>query len=320
MRNTTIAFRSVIIAIGAIAAIMIYLGGCGGGGGVSASTGTLKLAITDKASDDFKNVVVCVKEIRVVPAGHETASDDDPALPVLARFTPKEGTFDIMALQFIQKALGEVVLPAGTYSQIRLVLYPNIRNQDPVNYLTLNSDTGTKIPLTTPSGQQSGLKVRGPIEVKAGVINAFMIDFDPNTAVVKTGNGNNNGNNNEYILKPTGIRLIHMADILTQFGSIIGNVSNALQNWSSATVSIKRRGAINDTTPIASGQIFATYTSGKWQAPFSAFVPSSDPNDLTSGYKAFINANGFALYSSATVPVVQGQARDLGQIVLVPQQ
>lgn len=309
MRNTTVAFRSVIIAMGAIIATMVYLGGCGGGAG--ASTGTLKLAITDKPSDAYQNLVISIKEIRVVPAGHENAADNDPALPVLARFNPQEKVIDIMTLQFVQQALGEIVLPAGTYRQIRLVLYPNPNgNQAPVNYLTLKSDPNTKIPLTTPSGQTSGLKILGPLEVKPGVINAVMIDFDPNTAVVQR------GNSNEYNFKPTGIRLIQMANVLNQFGSIIGNVSNTLQNWSSATVSIKRRGTINDATPIASGQVFATYTSGRWQAPFSAFVP---PTETGWGYKTFINSNGFALYSSAAVPVVQGQARDLGNIVLVPQ-
>ncbi|MBJ6799422.1 DUF4382 domain-containing protein [Geomonas propionica] len=314
MRNTTVAFRSVIIALGAIIAIMVYLGGCGGGGG-GASTGTLKLAITDKPSDDFKHLFISIKEIRVVPAGHENAADNDPALPVLAKFNPGERKIDIMTLPLIQQALGEVVLPVGIYSQIRLVLYPNPNgNQDPVNYLTLQSDPNdTKIPLTTPSSQQSGLKILGPIDVKAGVINAVMIDFDPNTAVVKR------GNSNEYNLKPTGIRMIQMANVLEDFGSIIGNVSNAFQHWSSATVSIKRRGTINDTDPIAAGRIFATYTSGKWQAPFSAFVPPSDPNDPESRYKAFINANGFVLYSSAAVRVVKQQATDLGEIVLVPQ-
>lgn len=310
MRNTTVAFRTILIAVCAIAASLVYLGGCGGGGG-SASTGTLKLAITDRQSDAFQNVVISVKEIRVVPAGHENSADDDPALPVLARFSPQEKVIDVMTLQFVQQALGEVVLPAGTYRQVRLVLYPNPSgNQAPVNYLTLKSDPNTRIPLTTPSGQQSGLKILGPLEIKPGVINAVMIDFDPNTAIVKR------GNSNQYNFKPTGIRMVQMDTMLTQFGSIVGNVSTAFQHWSSATVSLKRRGSITDTAPIASGRIFATYTSGRWQAPFSAFVPASGTD---WNYKTFISSNGFAIYSSTAQPVVQGAATNLGEIVLTPQ-
>lgn len=307
MRKRFFAFRYLLIAICTITAALLYLGGCGGGD--SSSKGTLKLAITDRQSEEFQNLFISIREIRLVPAGRENAADDDPGLPVFASYTTAR-SIDVMTLRFKQEILGETPLPAGKYSQIRLILDPNPGgNQDPVNYVVLKSDTGTKIPLTTPSGQQSGLKILGPIEVKPGIINAVMIDFDPNTAVVERGNG-------QYNFKPTGIRLIQMANMLDEFGSIVGNVSNPFVNWSSATVSIKRRGTINDSTPIASGQIFATYTSSKWQAPFSAFVPASGTG---YGYKTFINANGFTLYSSATVPVVAGEPVDLGEIVLSSQ-
>ncbi|GLI38280.1 DUF4382 domain-containing protein [Geobacter hydrogenophilus] len=290
---------------------VVQIQGCGGGGGGSsttASTGTLKLSITDKQSDDFKSVVISIREIRVVPAGMENAADNDPGLPMIASFaTPM--VVDVVQLQFVQQALGEVVIPAGTYSQIRLILNPNQNGQPPANYLTLTSDlTNTHFPLKTPSGQQSGLKVLGPIEVKAGVINAVMIDFDPNTAIVARGNG-------DYNLKPTGIRLVRMPDGLTQFGSISGNVLSTSKEWTSVTVSVKRRGSINDTAPIAAGTIFSNYTSGAWQAPFAAFVP---PSTATVAYKAFVAANGFQLYSSAAVPVATGQTTDLGDIHLTP--
>ncbi len=298
---------STVLAVATMA--LLQLQGCSGGGSSTASTGTLKLAITDKLSDDFKNVVISIREIRVVPAGMDNASDNDPGLPVVVSFaTPK--VIDVMQLQFVQQALGDVVLPAGTYSQIRLILEPNPngQGQQPLNYLVLKSDsTNTKIPLTTPSAQQSGLKILGPIGIKPGVINALMIDFDPNTAIVARGNG-------AYNFKPTGIRLVGMSDMLTQFGSISGTVFSAFKDWSSATVSVKRRGDINDTDPIATGRIFSNYTSGAWQSPFAAFVP---PSSATSLYKTFISANGFGLYSSSSVSVTQGQTTDLGTIQLV---
>lgn len=296
---------STVLAAAALALLQIQ--GCGGGGG-TASTGTLKLSITDKMSDNFQNVVISIREIRVVPAGRENAPDSDPGLPLVVRFaTPR--VIDVMQLQFVQQALGDVVLPSGTYSQIRLILEsnPNGQGQQPANYLVLKSDLVTKIPLTTPSAQQSGLKVLGPIEIKPGIINAVMIDFDPNTAIVARGNG-------DYNLKPTGIRLVSMAEMLTQYGSISGMVSSTFKDWSSATVSVKRRGAVNDIDPIAAGRIFSNFTSGAWQAPFAAFVP---PSSATISYKTFITANGFRLYSSSAVGVVQGQTTDLGTIPLV---
>jgi hypothetical protein len=291
------------LVIAAMTVGLAQLAGCGGSGG-SATTGTLKLAITDKLSDNFAKVVISVREVRVVPAGRENAQDNDPGLPVVVRFaTPK--VINVLELQFVQLALGEVILPAGNYSQLRLILEPNQNGQPPANYLTmLNGDI---IPLTTPSAQQSGLKVLGPLEVKPDVINAYMLDFDPNTAIVARGNGG-------YNFKPTGIRVVRLAGDLTQFGSIAGTVLSTFKDWSSATVSVKRRGSINDTDPIAAGKVFSTYTSGAWQAPFTAFVPPSSSAIL---YKTFIAANGFRLYSSAAVGVIAGQSTDLGPITLV---
>ncbi len=307
MFQKTLSVLKVSTVLAATTMALLQVQGCSGGGGSSASTGTLKLAITDKASTDFQNVVISIREIRVVPAGKENAPDNDPALPVVVSFaTPK--VIDVMQLQFVQQALGDVVLPAGTYSQIRLILEPNPNGQQqPANYLVLTSDPTNKIPLTTPSAQQTGLKILGPFEIKPDTINALMIDFDPNTAIVARGNG-------AYNFKPTGIRLVRMSDMLTQFGSISGTVSSTFKDWSSATVSVKRRGDINDADPIAAGKIFSNYTSGAWQSPFTTFVPPSNP---TVSYKTFISANGFRLYSSSAVSVVQGQTTDLGTIPLV---
>lgn len=310
MFQKALSVLKVSTALSVAALALLLFQGCGGGGdgGSTASTGTLKLSITDMMSDNYQNVVISIREIRVVPTGRENASDNDPILPVVVRFaTPR--VIDVMQLQFVQQALGDVVLPAGSYSQIRLILEPNPngQGQQPANYLVLKSDLTAKIPLTTPSAQQSGLKVLGPIEIKPGIINAVMIDFDPNTAIVARGNG-------DYNLKPTGIRLVRMSEMLTQYGSISGVVSSAFKDWSSATVSVKRRGAINDIDPIAAGRIFSNYTSGAWKAPFAAFVPPGSP---TVSYKTFISANGFRLYSSSAVNVMQGQTTDLGTIPLV---
>jgi hypothetical protein len=308
MFRKTMSVLKASLVLAAATAALLQLQGCGGDDGSTVPTGTLKLSITDKMSDDFKNVVISIREIRVVPSGREDAPDNDPGLPVVASFaTPK--VIDVMQLQFVQQALGEVVLPAGNYNQVRLILEPNPKGQgqQPANYLVLKSDlTNAKIPLTTPSAQQSGLKVLGPIEIKPGIINALMIDFDPNTAIVARGNG-------DYNLKPTGIRLVRMSDMLTQFGSISGTVFSTFKDWSSATVSVKRRGAVNDADPIAAGRIFSNYTSGAWRSPFAIFAPSSSP---TISYKTFISASGFSLYSSSPVSVVQGQSTGLGVIQL----
>jgi hypothetical protein len=305
--RAVLVVKAVFILASALLALL-YLNGCsGGGGGGTAATGTMKLAITDRQSDDFARVVISIKEVRVVPNGMENAPDNDPGLPVVAQFaTPL--VVDVMQLQFVQQLLGEVVLPAGTYNQIRLILEPNPngQGQDPVNYVELESSPGVRIPLKTPSAQQSGLKIPGSLEVLPGVVNAYLVDFDPETAIVARGNG-------DYNLKPTGIRVVRTATDLAQFGSVAGTVFSAITDWSSATVSVKRRGSVNDAEPVASSKIFSSYTSGRWQSPFAIFVP---PNPASVSYKVFVNADGFRLYSSHSANVLQGGATDLGSIEL----
>lgn len=69
--------------------------------------------------------------------------------------------------------------------------------------------TPTKYELKTPSGQQSGVKILTPNDFCVDADNNAVqvsIDFDPATAIVH--NENNGNNEDKYILKPTGIRII----------------------------------------------------------------------------------------------------------------
>ena len=289
----------------AAAAAYLQLSACGGSG-TTATTGTLKVALTDKLSDNFSQVVVKVKEVRVVPAGLEDAADNDPGLPVIATFA-NPPSIDVLTLGFQQQLLGTAVIPAGSYNQLRLILEPNPsgQGQEPVNYVVLKSDpTAAKIPLKTPSAQQSGLKVLGSFEVKAGAISAIVVDFDPNTAIVDTGSSDKN---QKFILKPTGIRIIQLADTLSSYGSFSGTIAAATA-WSSATVSVVPQG---QTGSIATGAVFGNFTSGAYKAPFTAQVPAGT-------YRLHVRASGFTPYSSPLTPVTQGADSPLGTITLKP--
>ncbi|WP_243372466.1 DUF4382 domain-containing protein [Geotalea sp. SG265] len=295
------------LALAVLLALAVsQLPGCGGGGS-SPPTGTLKVGLTDAQSDNFAHVFITIKEVRVVPAGLESAEDSDPRLPVIATFAvPLQ--VDILQLRFLQKTLGEAVLPAGNYNQVRLVLIPNEGN-NLANYVELN--TGGKFALDTNSGVKSGLKVVGKINVRAGVINAIAVDFDPNTAIVITGS---TPSNQKYILKPTGIRIVRLATPLpelelgtsTSFGSLTGYVST-LGNWSTATVSVVPQAS---STAIAAGSIFANATSGGPRVPFSAFVPSGT-------YRVHVDASGFLPYSTPLQTVTAGNSTAVSIIDLL---
>ncbi len=112
--------------------------------------------------------------------------------------------------------LGSVLLPAGTVSQIRLILGSN-------NSILVD---GNIYPLSTPSAQQSGLKLNLHQELIANVVYDIWIDFDASLSVVKKGNG-------EYSLKPV-LRAFSrpltgsISGVVTPLGSIASLV--AIQN------------------------------------------------------------------------------------------
>lgn len=296
--------RNLVVAA-FLGALLPHLTGCGGGGsgsGVTAGSSTLRVAITDRNSDDFASLVISIREVRVVPAGSEGQATGFQGLPVITT-TPL--SLDILSLgvgkSILQKVLGEAAIPPGSYSQVRLVLASNPPSGDPVNYITLKSAPEEKIALKTPSGQESGLKVVGRFDVKAGTANAILLDFDPNTAVVARGNG-------DYNLKPTGIRIVQLADAAyADFGSAVGDIV-AFSRWSSAILSVVPQGG---EPPVASGTVFGAYTSGAWRGSYSAFVPGGS-------YRLFIRASGFSVYSSPVTAIASGATVSLPPFLLEP--
>ncbi len=270
------------------------LAGCGGGGG-GGSTGTLSVAMTDAVTSSFSSVVLSIREVRAAPAGKEKSADS--GLPVIATFDPPLQV-DVLTLDFAQQPLGEAALPAGKYHQVRLILADNTDPNDPANYVVLQGAT-EHLPLKTPSGQTSGLKVNAPgtFDVKAGEVNTILLDFDPARAIVQAGNSGN------WIFKPTGIRIVQMADSLTDFGSLSGTVEPQ-EAQSTAIVSAVDT---SDSVTVASGEVNPDDGS------FRVFVPAGK-------YQVGVTADGFLPYSSAPASynAIVGQDTPIGTITLTP--
>lgn len=297
--------KILIVTMGLLLTVLsiITLTSCGGVDG-SASTGTLQVSLTDAVQQNYSSVVIKIKQVKVVQNGNENARNNDRGLPVIATFDPPR-VVDIVKLRFLQEILGTAVVPAGTYTQVRLILEDNTDLNNPVNYVI--PDGGIKKPLITPSGQESGVKVLGRFVVEEGVINAIMIDFDPATAVVKDGSSGN------YNLKPTGIRIVQLEDVLSSYGSLSGRVA-AFQRWSSAVVSVLEPGG---TAPVAAGTVFSNNSSSIiWSSKFSAFAPAGSyevhVTDVTP-------TGSFVPYTSHTVfNVITSSDTDVGTITLTP--
>src|SRR5206468_10684987 len=112
--------------------------------------------------------------------------------------------------------LGETPLPAGHYTQLRLVLVPNSGSSPLANSVVL-SGTTTEIALDTPSGIQSGIKLIHQFTVDSGQRVDLLLDFDACKSVLQTGNGT-------YKLKPV-IKVIP-----TELNGINGFVDKTLPN------------------------------------------------------------------------------------------
>jgi hypothetical protein len=289
-----------IVWMGLLLAALLAAG-CSDGGGSGGATGTLQVGLTDAATPAYSELWISIKEVRAAPAGKE--KDADSGLPVIATFDPPLKV-NVLTLQFAQQALGEAVIPAGKYHQIRLILAENSDPNDPANYVVVPPDPldppgtpGVKIPIKTPSAQTSGLKVNaeGTFEVKAGEINTIVLDFDPEKGIVDGTDGVKN-------FKPTGIRIVQVANDLTDFGAITGTLDPD-KTYASGIVS-----AVNaDQVTVASGQVNPDDGS------FRIFLPAGT-------YEIGATADKFLPFSSApsTYDVTVGQDTDAGTITLTP--
>jgi len=138
----------------------------------------LQVHLTDSPDPDVQEVWVDVKEVRInmKDTNWVTLDGAHPGLYNLLGLTDGKDTL-----------LADAQIPAGNISQIRLILGDN-------NYIITKS--GEKIDLTTPSAQQSGLKVQIHQAVTGGVLYRLVLDFDAGKSIVKA------GNSSKYILKP----------------------------------------------------------------------------------------------------------------------
>ncbi|MFM6975235.1 MAG: DUF4382 domain-containing protein [Sphingobacteriaceae bacterium] len=139
---------------------------------------TLKVRLTD-APADYQQVLLDIQDVQI----HASANENEGAwvsLPI------KKGIYNLLDFRNgLDTLLATVELPAGTISQMRVVL-------GSANQLKVNDQLKD---LTTPSAQQSGLKFNINAVLEEGVTYQLWIDFDAARSIVAKGNGT-------YSLKP----------------------------------------------------------------------------------------------------------------------
>lgn len=182
--------RNLKFAIGA--AVIAGLAACGGGGSDSASgSGTLRLALTDAPSCGYDAVNVTVAKVRVHQSS--SASDTDAGWSEIVLNPARR--VDLLSLtNGVLMELGQIPLPAGKYTQMRLVLAENSTGLPLAN--SVMPTGGGEVALKTPSGQQSGVKTNINIDIAGNKMADFVLDFDACKSVVRA------GGSGQYLLKP----------------------------------------------------------------------------------------------------------------------
>jgi len=271
-------WRKLPVAVSLAAASL--LSACDWEGGSSASgQGTLSVSLTDAPACGFDQVNVTVSKVRVhknADASENDAGWSDIVLSQPTRINLLDLTNGVL------QTLGQTTLPAGHYTQIRLVL----DGSDPLANSVLPSG-GTEVALATPSALQSGIKLNGQFDVAANSMTDIALDFDACKSVVKRGNGG-------YDLKPV-ISMIPMATS----GAINGYVDPAVVAGK-PFVSAQINGVIvKGTVPDSSGRFsLAPLVAGKYTVVITADARATDVIDSVP-----VSARAGTDISSSAAPI-----------------
>ena len=267
--------------------VVSLLAACGGGSDdgstpapPAAATGTLRVALTDAPACGFDHVYVTVERVRV----HQTssASDNDAGWSEVV-LNPAQ-RIDLLGLtNGVLAELGQTLLVAGQYQQVRLVLRPN-GGGTPANSVVPTG--GTETPLDTPSATQSGLKLVHGFTVPPNTLTDLLLDFDACRSVVRKGNGGFN-------LKPV-IRVIPRGT-----AAIVGTVDPALIG---VTVSVQKNGTVvRSTTPNANGD-FVLSGLDPAQSPFDVvFTATSATTSVVTATP--VTAGALTRISTTAAPI-----------------
>ncbi|MBN9351093.1 MAG: DUF4382 domain-containing protein [Chitinophagaceae bacterium] len=237
---------------------------------LNTNSAQLQVRLTDAPDPSVKEVWVDIQQVRISLQDSSNWITLDGVHPGVYNLLDLTGGKDTI--------LADATIPAGKISQLRLVLGDN-------NYII--TQAGEKIALTTPSAQQSGLKVQIHQDVSGGQLYRLILDFDAAKSIVKA------GNSGKYILKPV-LRVI-------SFVPSGGNLQGVVVPDSVRTAVY----ALNGADTVAS--TFTNVTDGKYwfgDIPAGNYQLSFVPNDTT-----FNNAD-----KNATV--VLGQTTTVDTLVL----
>lgn len=239
--------KSTFIRLGTASTVVaaMALAACGGGGGnpgtnsvsnpgtvppaLGGTSGTLNIALTDAPACGFDAVNVTVSKVRVHQS--ETAADADTGWSEVV-LAPARKINLLNLTNGVIDPLGSVSVPAGRYTQVRLMLDPNTGN----GFANSVVPTATKVETTleTPAAVQAGVKIASNFEVVAGQPYNLVLDFDACRSVVNKAGGG-------YLLTPS-------VTAMAAAGSGISGFVSTLVSGSGVVVSAQQNGKVIGST------------------------------------------------------------------------
>ncbi len=230
-------FNKLRLSLSVVALLALASCGGGGGGGDAGSSGTLRLALTDAPACGFDKVSVTVLKVRVHQSS--TASDSDGGWSEIVLSPAKR--IDLLSLtNGVLFELGQTPLPTGKYTQMRLVLGDNNVANPLANSVVPTG--GIETELTTPSGQQSGIKINIDLDIAANKMADFVLDMDACKSISVVGAGKSG----KYLLKPQ-LRLIprYVNGVL---GFVDASLANGLASASLQQAGVVVRATVSDSS------------------------------------------------------------------------
>jgi hypothetical protein len=284
-------FRQAGLFAGSVIAA-VSLAACGGGGGGSGASpaptpvstaGTLSVSMTDAPACGFDAVNVTVNKVRVNASG--SAGDTDAGWTDIV-LSPAKKINLLNLTNGVLESLGQTSLPAGHYSQMRLILDANTGTGFANSVVPTG---GVETTLGTPSAVQSGIKLVNGFDVAAGQTTSVVLDFDACKSIVTQGKG-------RYALKPvvkvvpatsagTGITGYVATSLLAAHVSVSAQQNGVIVG---ATVPDPATGAFS-LTHLAAGNYDVVITADNSAAGVIGAVP--------------VTATGSTALSTATAPL-----------------
>jgi hypothetical protein len=284
-------FRQAGLFAGSVIAA-VSLAACGGGGGGSGASpaptpvstaGTLSVSMTDAPACGFDAVNVTVNKVRVNASG--SAGDTDAGWTDIV-LSPAKKINLLNLTNGVLESLGQTSLPAGHYSQMRLILDANTGTGFANSVVPTG---GVETTLGTPSAVQSGIKMVNGFDVAAGQTTSVVLDFDACKSIVTQGKG-------RYALKPvvkvvpatsagTGITGYVATSLLAAHVSVSAQQNGVIVG---ATVPDPATGAFS-LTHLAAGNYDVVITADNSAAGVIGAVP--------------VTATGSTALSTATAPL-----------------